>query len=195
MPDRRRHWEDRYADPQRAAGRSSEFVLAALPPAAAGARALDVAAGDGRHAIALARRGYAVTAIDLAHAGLRRLRDAARREGLGVDVVQADLEAFPLPRNRYDVAVVTFYLQRDLFAPLAQSLVGGGLVIVETFLADQRHLGHPRNPAFLLERGELRDRFAGFEILACEEGLLETGGERAYLARLAARKPAASGHD
>lgn len=195
MPERRTHWEERYADPNRTIGKPSEFVESALLLAnSSRARALDLACGSGRHTIALARRGYAVTAIDLAFAGLQRLRQGAAAEGLDVDALQADLEQFPLPTERFDVAVKTFYLQRDLISPLKSSLVAGGLAIVETFLVDQREIGHPRNSAFLLERGELRDRFKDFEILACYEGLFHMAGERAYLARLAARKPPPDRH-
>lgn len=188
--DRRGHWEKRYADGSRPLGRPSQFVLSFLPPAGAGARALDIAAGDGRNAVTLAQRGYAVTAVDFAGSALMRLRDESRRRGLHIDLIQADLETYPLPRDRFDVVIVTFYLQRDLFVPIQASVRAGGLVIVETFLADQRAIGHPRNPAFLLERGELRARFADFEIVACEEGLFDTGSEQAYLARLAAKRPA-----
>jgi SAM-dependent methyltransferase len=188
MPDKRQHWEERYADPDRQIGQPSEFFESVLPDHGEG-YALDVACGSGRHSIALARRGYRVEAIDLAYAGLRRLRDVAIAERLGIDTIQADLETYPLPERRYQVAVNAFYLQRDLFPAIKRSLAAGGLAIVETFLVDQREIGHPRNPAFLLERGELRERFSDFEILESREGLFRTGDESAYLARLAARKP------
>jgi SAM-dependent methyltransferase len=188
MPDKRRHWEERYADPDRRIGRPSEFVESVLPGHGSG-YALDVACGTGRHSIALAQRGFRVEAIDLAHAGLRRLRDVAEAERLSIDVIQADLELYPLPERRYGVAVNAFYLQRDLFPAIKRSLVAGGLAIVETFLVDQREIGHPRNPAFLLDRGELRDWFSDFEILECREGLFQNGDESAYLSRLVARRP------
>ncbi len=190
MPDKRSHWEDRYSAPDRRIGSPSEFFEAVVPAHGDG-RALDLACGDGRHALALARRGYAVDAVDLAHAGLVRLRDRARREGLRIDAIQADLESYPLPERRYDIIVKTFYLQRDLFAAIKRALVPGGIAVIETFLVDQREIGHPRNPAFLLDRGELGRAFSDFEILESHEGLFETGRERAYLARLAARKPIA----
>ena len=40
-------------------------------------RAIDIASGDGRHSLALARAGFPVTAIDFARAGLATLRVAA----------------------------------------------------------------------------------------------------------------------
>ncbi len=188
MPDKQAHWEERYSARDRTVGRPSEFFELAVPRTTGG-KALDLACGDGRHAIALAQRGYSVHAIDLAHAALTRLRERARAERLMIDVIQADLETYHLPDEAYDLVVQTFYLQRDLFPAIKRSLVPGGIVVIETFLTDQREIGHPRNPAFLLDRGEVQDRFSDFEILKCQEGLFETGTESAYLSRLAARKP------
>jgi hypothetical protein len=46
----------------------------------------------------------------------------------------------------------------------------------------------PRNPAFLLEPGELPTLFPGLEILGASEGWSE-GSRPEALARLAARRP------
>jgi SAM-dependent methyltransferase len=77
--DGRPQWESRYRARPADGGRPpSLFVVEQcrqLPPG----RALDVASGDGRHALYLARRGWAVDAVDFAHAGLARLLAVARR--------------------------------------------------------------------------------------------------------------------
>lgn len=59
---------------------------------AAGACALDLGAGIGLHAVALAKRGYAVTALDGCEALLDELR--ARSAGLPVVILQGDLVRF-----------------------------------------------------------------------------------------------------
>jgi SAM-dependent methyltransferase len=185
----RKHWEEKYAGRGTAPlAPPSPFVresLASLPPG----RALDLASGDGRHALLLAANGYRVDAIDIAAAGLQRARAVARRRGLDIAVVQADLEEYPLPRERYDVVLNLHYLQRSLWPRIKRALRPGGVVLAETFLVDQARHGHPRNPAFLLSHGELRAAFADFEIVHHEEGLLPSGDGRAHLARLIARKP------
>lgn len=188
MPDRRSHWEDRYRAGERRRGPASAFLAELLPRLRRG-RALDIAAGDGRNSLFLAEHGYAVTAIDIAHAGLRRLQQCARAARLSIDLIQADLDGYPLPENRFDIVVKTLFLDRKLFPGVRKALAAGGVAVVETFLIDQKQFGHPRNPAFLLERGELASLFADFEILVCEEGLFDLGHERAYLSRIAARKP------
>jgi SAM-dependent methyltransferase len=188
MPDRRQHWEGRYSSTTRVLGPASGLLQSLVPSLKPG-RALDIASGEGRNAVALAERGHSVTAIDIARAGLTRLRGHARDRGVSIDTIQADLDQYPLPRNHFDLAVKTLYLQRNIFAAMKECLVPGGIAVVETFLIDQREIGHPRNPAFLLERGELVEVFADFDILVSAEGLFEMGAERAFLSRLVARRP------
>jgi SAM-dependent methyltransferase len=185
----RSRWEEKYASRSNAVlGDPSPFVVAQLPHLRPG-RALDLACGDGRHSLLLARNGYDVEALDFSLEGLRRARAAARNAGLQLLAVQADLESYPLPAERYDLVLKVFYLQRSLWPALRRCVKPGGHVLAETFLVDQRTIGHPRNPKFLLERDELRLAFRDFEILVYDEGLFETGSERAYLAHLLARRP------
>ncbi|MBX3023392.1 class I SAM-dependent methyltransferase [bacterium] len=188
MSDREK-WEARYVHAAAAGEHPPSELLTQhrdlLPPG----RALDVASGDGRHALWLARQGYAVDAFDLSHAGLLRLLARGRHEHLAIHAIQANLEDFPLPTTRYAVVVNTYYLQRSLFPALRRAVRPGGAIVFETFLREQARIGHPRNPAFLLEPGELRAAFAGFEMLVDEEGCFAGARGPAYLARLIARRP------
>ena len=190
----RAKWEARYGTRDDAAATEPPASLLVehrgLLPAG---RALDVACGDGRNAVWLAREGFAVDAIDVAYAGLHRLAAAARRERFTVNTVQADLEQFPLPADRYTVVVNTRYLQRSLFPGLRRAVAPGGVIVFETFLREQARVGHPRNPAFLLEPGELRKAFEDLEPLIDSEGPVDVAGSTSYLARLIARRPLA-GH-
>jgi tellurite methyltransferase len=184
--DDRTRWEGRYASAGAGSEGPSQFL--AMHAALLHGRVLDVAAGAGRNAVFLARRGLRVDAVDIALAGLRIARNAARSEGLDLRAVQADLESFPLPHACYDAAINVRYLQRSLFTGLQRAVKPGGLILFETFLIDQQTLGHPRNPAFLLQRGELRAAFCRCDILMYEEGLFHAASQPAYLARMLARR-------
>lgn len=82
----------------------------------------------------------------------------------------ADLTAIALPGERFDLVIVTRYLQRDLFASIRAAVAPGGVVLYETFTTAQRALGRgPTSPDHLLHPGELRSRFDGFDILFYEE--------------------------
>ena len=161
-----------------------EYVALAPP-----GRAFDVACGAGRHALLLARLGRIVEAADSSVARCRDLRAAALGEGLRVDVVCTDLERWPLPRRRYAVIVNTLYLDRALFPRLVEALVPGGLLLFETFTAAQLASGHPRNPAFVLQPGELPRLASGMRIVAQREGPVERDGRTVHLASLAAFAP------
>jgi SAM-dependent methyltransferase len=167
----------------------SPFVLAHLRDAPPGP-ALDVAAGRGRHALAIARTGRAVDAIDRDVAGCRALAAAARSERLPVRVVCADLEAFPLPVGRYALVVVTLYLDRPRVPSLVRALRPGGLFLAETFTREQLRTGHPRNPAYVLDPGELPRLAPGLAVLEHREGPFERDGGIVHLASFAARAPA-----
>ncbi len=184
----RRRWEDRYGASAPAPRAPSALLASAVAMGPRG-RALDLACGDGRNALFLARRGFVVDAVDLAYAALRHLAVRARREGVAVHSIQADLERWPLPDSRYGIVVNTRYLQRSLFASMRRAVAPGGVVVFETFLRQQAEIGHPRNPNFLLEAGELRHQFEGFDFLLYEEGLHEEGDGGAFLARMMARRP------
>jgi tellurite methyltransferase len=155
-----------------------------LPPVG---RALDVAAGRGRHALWLAQRGYETTAIDRDAGALQELREAAARLGVHVTTEVRDLEidGTQLPVAAYDVVVVVHYLHRPLFAAVKDAVRPGGVLIYETFTAAQAARGKPTNPAFLLQPGELQALVAPFEVVARREG--DFDGK--MLASVIARRP------
>jgi tellurite methyltransferase len=126
--------------------------------------------GRGRHAVRLAQIGYQVFGVDRTLDVVRSATQQATRRALAVRGWCADLTQSPLPRSRFEVAVVTRYLQRDLFPAIRDTVVQGGVVIYETFTVHQREHGvGPKSPDHLLEPGELREWFEGFEILFDEE--------------------------
>ena len=148
-------------------------------------RALDVAMGRGRHTLILARGGFRTFGVDVVPDAVKDAALRASREGLMLRGWCADLTRSPLPVARFDLVLVARYLQRDLFQSIRKAIVPGGLVLYETFTVRQRSLGAgPRSADHLLEPGELRERFAGFEVLFYEEVV-----EGEAVARLVARRP------
>ena len=162
-----------------------EWVAALAPTIPAPKRALDVAMGRGRHAVVLARAGLRVFGVDREARAVRSAVERAAAEGLAIRGWCADLERSGLPRSRFELVLVTRYLQRDLFGALRDSVVPGGVLMYETFTVHQRALGRgPTSPDHLLRPGELRDRFDGCDVLFYEE----IDAPEA-VARIVARKP------
>ena len=96
--------------------REVDFLLDELhlPP---GGSVLDVGCGTGRHAIELAKRGYAVTGLDLSSEMLSRAADAAKAESVHVEWIRTNATQFTFP-EKYDAAVC---LCEGAFGLLGQS--------------------------------------------------------------------------
>ena len=133
-------------------------------------RALDVAMGRGRHALPLARAGFTTFGVDISHDAAVEAVATAAAAGAHIHAWCADLTTHPLPAARFDLIVVSRYLQRDLFPALRAALTPGGVVLYETFTTAQRALGTgPRSPDHLLDPGELRRLFDGFDVRFYDE--------------------------
>lgn len=164
----------------------SPWLLGSADLLPSGGRALDVACGRGRHALLLAAAAFQVTAVDRDPKALRAVAAKAAPRGLEVTTLEMDLEVeiADLGEATYDVIVVFRYLHRPLFPALRRALAPGGMLVYETFTRAQAMRGHPKNPAFLLNPGELPRLVAPLDVLRSCEG--ERNG--AFVAGVAARK-------
>ena len=75
--------------------------LDARPPG----RALDIGCGTGTNAVAMARRGWEVTAIDFSGVALRAARRKARAAGLSIDIRRVDAGTFLGLQGPFDFAL------------------------------------------------------------------------------------------
>lgn len=148
-------------------------------------RALDVAAGAGRLAVGMARRGLEVTAVDISPVGLALCREAARDEGLKVQTVVRDLEREGLPPGAYDLICCFHYRQPGLFPAMRDGLGPGGLLLAEVATVRSLERQPSRTVRWLAETNELLRSCEGLEIVSYREGWF---GDK-HLARVAARKP------
>jgi len=145
--------------------------------------------GRGRHTLALARAGWQTFGVDISAGAVRNGASAAAAEGFVVLGWCADLTAHPLPRAGFDLIVVTRFLQRDLFPSIREAVVPGGSIVYETFTTAQRALGTgPRSADHLLEPGELRRLFEGFDVRFYEEVPSPEAVARIVARRSAARR-------
>ena len=66
------------------------WILGHVRPPAAG-RVLDAPCGFGRHSMALVRRGFEVTGVDLSETELQRAKERAAAAGLPLQLVRQDM--------------------------------------------------------------------------------------------------------
>lgn len=161
LPD----WDQRYRDRPAMWGREPNATIVAeltdLPPG----RALDLGAGDGRHARWLAARGHRVVAVDGSQVAVDQLRAAAAAEGLDIDARVADLtDPHAWPDGPFDVVLLAYlHLPRAQLAAVhrlaaARLAPRGTLLLVghdRTNLTDGT--GGPPDPDVLTDPDEVRD--------------------------------------
>jgi SAM-dependent methyltransferase len=106
-------------------------------------RVLDIGAGTGRNALALARRGHPVDAVEMAPKLAHIIRSEAERESLVVRVIERDVFASTDEvRTDYQLIVASELVPdfrtteqlRAMFELAAHSLAPGGRVLFNTFL-------------------------------------------------------------
>jgi len=207
MPSSEAEWDAKHSLAAKEAAEAPTGILTELWPLLPTGAALDLACGSGRNAIFLAEHGRPVTAVDWSAAGLAILEERAQNlkipvrrirgmekvsqaTRLGIDLVQADLERAELEVNGYFVILCVQYLQRSLFPQICRALRPGGMLLFETYTKAQLDFSSgPRDPAHLLDRGELRRAFPELQTVFYRELRAEQG-----IASLAARKPQGSSH-
>ena len=153
-------------------------------------RALDVAMGQGRNAIWLARQGWDVTGYDIAADGLRIARETGAAGGVKINTILSSTEKFDFGNEQWDLVAIMYGGGRnDEIARAAKGLKRGGHLVVEGFLAGSA----PSTPGGVtFDRQFLHDkcREAGLEVVRYEEpqdARTDYGGGRPV--RLLARKP------
>ena len=148
--------------------------------------ALDLAAGTGRNAIWLARRGWTVTAVDGAATALNLLHKRSAGLGGSVQTVLADLQSgeYAIEPASWDAILICYYLQRDLLEPAKVGVRPGGTLIVIVHTTE----GQEQPNETRTRPGELVEYFAGWDILHQYEGKPEDPEHRRSVAEIVARR-------
>ena len=156
-----------------------------------GVRVLDLACGDGRHALRAAQRGADVLGVDIAEARLETAREAAERLGVKVEFRSVDLTGTWPEFGVFDVVLLFDYLDRARMEDIKGLVRPGGVLLMGTFLEWQQALGWgPSGPEHLLAPGEILRLLAPFEWLHGREVFEPIEGNRTRaVASIAARRP------
>jgi len=188
--DEKSSWNKKYSEGSHSSLEPDPFMVSAYDEFLSGSApglALDVAGGVGRHSIWLAQRGWRIKLLDISDVGIKQAEANAKSTGTAasISLEVRDLHVMQdLGREQYDLVVVFFFLQRDLFPAVAAALKPGGLLIYKTYTAEQKNFaGGPSHPMFLLESNELLHAFSSMRVLHYHETIQGKG-----VAELLARK-------
>ncbi len=189
------HWNERYAATDRLWSAEPNATVAEVVAPLHPGRALDLGAGEGRHAVWLAQRGWSVTAVDFAAVGIDRGRAGAVELGVDVDWQVADVRTWS-PGATYDLVLVAYlHLPDDVLTDAARWLVPGGrLVVVGHALRNLTDgVGGPSDPRLLHTEAQLRSAATGLMVERLAEVWRQTPTGVAIDLCLVARRPEAHG--
>lgn len=147
-------------------------------------KALDLAMGEGRNGVFLATQGFDVEGWDISEVGLEKARQLAKNHNVSIETRVVDLEKAELPENEYDVILMMYYMQRDLFPQIMKALKPGGMAVIETYNVDYLKYRDFRRK-WLLETNELLEHFKDFKIIRYQA---YDDGKEAY-SSIIAQKP------
>lgn len=187
-------WDQRYTAGQQWSSGPNALVAELLTDVPPG-DAVDLAAGEGRHALWLAGRGWRVTAVDFSAAGLARGQEQPGAER--VAWVTADALGWSAPQAALDLLLVA-YLQlpeAELTGLLARAvgwLRPGGRLLALGHDVDNiaRGVGGPQEPGVLYSVERLSPAAALLDVDRLEQVRRDTPGGVALDTLLWGRRPA-----
>jgi SAM-dependent methyltransferase len=179
-------WEEKY----RSGDHGSEDAPTRLVVETAGklapGTAIDLACGAGRHAVYLAEQGWTVTAVDGSEKAVELVERRCAARGLEVHTKVADLTDpnFTMQPDTFDLILIAYYLQRDLFARVKAAVRPGGVIVA---IAHTPEPGEKWNEKRIAP-GELRGFFNDWELLWEYEGPSRDPAHRRPVAEIVAQR-------
>jgi SAM-dependent methyltransferase len=181
-------WDARYAGRDLVWGvEPNRWVVEVCTGLPAG-RALDVACGEGRNALWLARRGWSVTGVDFSQVALDRAAELSASgppPARAPEWVLADLESYRPPSATFDLVLVAYLQLRaeqrtGVIRAAAQGLAPGGTLLVVAH--DSANLtggtGGPQDPRVLYTAADVAadvDGVPGLHVARAERVEREVG--------------------
>lgn len=183
-------WDERFSAGHYVYGvEPNDFLREHVARLPGGGRVLCLAEGEGRNAVFLAQRGFAVTAVDASAVGLAKGERLARERGVRVDWVCADLADYELGERCWDGIVSIFcHLPAPVRAALHRRVVASlrdrGVLLLEAYTPAQlgRGTGGPPDVSMMMTAAALQLELRGLHVEFLRElerevveGTLHTG--------------------
>jgi len=174
-------WDERYAGNNYIYGTESNRYLKEQLATLPAGRILLAGEGEGRNAVYAAGQGWQVSAFDISREGKKKAIQLADQKGVQIDYRVGELHDMDYEKEQFDVIALIFthFPEEERAAihkKLSEHLRPGGIIILEAFSKNHIHnqasnpnAGGPKERSMLITVEDLKNDFAGFEILELKE--------------------------
>jgi SAM-dependent methyltransferase len=176
----REFWEERFKKEDYVYGVEPNIFFKDFIDGLQPGRILLPAEGEGRNAVYAANKGWEVDAFDFSLNARRKALELARKEGVSIEYLVADIEFHELEDEMYDAIAlihVHFHSRNRTYIhkKLINSLKTGGFFLIEAFSKEQfgNVSGGPKEKDLLYDISDLRHDFGNINIETLYEKKVE----------------------
>jgi len=169
-------WDERYNENGYVYGKAPNRFLEENFSAIPRGKVLSLAEGEGRNAVFLATKGYAVTAVDGSSVGLEKAERLAGEHSVAIELIHADLSTFEIAENAWDGIVSIFCplpsaIRSKVYGSAAKGLKCGGVFLLEAYTPEQIKYGTGGGSSVdsMTSRESLLSDLAGLQFIYLEE--------------------------
>ena len=168
-------WNERYAATELVWSAAPNVFVAEVAGELPVGRVLDLACGEGRNAIWLARRGWMVTGVDFSDTAIAKARQLAEKAQVSVNWVCEDVVDWEPDASSFDLVVLCYLhlpheaMSRVLGHALRALAEGGALFVVGHARANlSGGFGGPQDPGVLYEPEDVKGWLGDLEVVRAE---------------------------
>ncbi|WP_029933931.1 class I SAM-dependent methyltransferase [Thiomicrospira pelophila] len=154
----------------------NDFLRSAAEQLSPNSKVLCIAEGEGRNAIFLAKLGHQVTAMDASEVGLNKAKQLAKKNGVSLKTLVADLADFEMGVSRWDAVIAIFChlppsLRKLVNQKIVTALKPNGLFIAEAYSKKQieHDTGGPKDLNLLMDLNQVKSELTGLDWLLASE--------------------------
>ncbi len=139
---------------------------------------LDLAMGEGRNAVYLAKQGFNVRGIDFSPTACDRAKALAYENNVKLDIKNQTLDFFLIPLMKYDTIVISnFHPHQSIVKNLVRGLTVGGTLFIEGYTKEQITHGKGFKPEFkeCFGSNEVLRELTGLKIMVYNERQMNDG--------------------
>ena len=138
---------------------------------------LDLACGKGRHSLFLSNLGFNVLSVDINSNSLNCFNGKLIIKKV-IDI--ENINNWPLEGGKFNIVLVTNFLNRKIFSEIINSVNKGGYLIYETFSEGHQNIGKPTNPEFILKPRELIELTNNLQLLEYENIYINNSSNHSF---------------